>query len=139
MKRPMLISSIAMTIVCTFLMLFSKLASVVTVMLAVSVFIIYLIKPLKLKKYIIIPVICISSILISISFLAYTHSKIEPCLQYDGETAYISGKVISTPVSENGYTTFTIKADNFSSKKESVKIDVKLNVKSAEDIKLYDS
>ena len=138
MKRPMLISSIAMTIVCIFLMLFSKTASVVTVMLAVSVFIIYLIKPLKLKKYIIIPVICISSILISISFLAYTHSKIEPCLQYDGETAYISGKVISTPVSENGYTTFTIKADNFSSKKESVKIDVKLNVKSAEDIKLYD-
>lgn len=138
MKRPMLISSIAMTIVCAFLMLFSKTAAVVTVMLAVSVFIIYFIKPLKLRKYIIIPVICISSVLISVSFLAYTDAKIEPCSQYDGETTYISGKVISTPVSENGYTTFTIKADNISGKKESNKIDVKLTEKSAENIKLYD-
>ena len=138
MKRPMLISSITMAIVCAFLMLFSKFAAVVTVMLAVSVFIIYLIKPLKLRKYIIIPAICISAVLISVSFLAYTDAKIEPCLQYDGETAYISGKVISTPVSENGYTTFTIKADNISGKKESLKLDVKLTEKSAEDIKLYD-
>ncbi len=138
MKRPMLISSISMTIVCAFLMLFSKTAAVVTVMLAVSVFIIYLIKPLKLRKHIIIPTICIFSLLISVSFLAYTHSKIEPCLQYDGETTYISGKVISTPVSENGYTTFTVKSENISGANKTLKIDVTLPENSAEEIKLYD-
>lgn len=138
MKRPMLISSITMTIVCAFLMLFSKTAAVVTLLLAVSVFIFYLIKPLKLRKYIFIPVICVSSALISISFLAYTQSEIEPCLQYDGTTTYISGKVISTPVSENGYTTFTLQTDDLSNETDSIRIDVTIPDKTSGEIKLFD-
>lgn len=138
MKRPMLISSITMTAVCAFLMLFSNIAAVVTALISVSVFVIYLIKPFKLRKYIVVPTVCLCSLLVCTSFFIYTHEKIEPCLQYDNETCYISGNVITAPTTENGYTVFTVKTDNITGSNSLIKISVSLPQNAAEDVKLYD-
>ncbi len=138
MKRPMLISGITITIVCAFLMLFSKTAAIVTIVLAVSAFVLYLIKPLKLRKYIIIPFVCVFAVLATLSFFAYTHLKFEPYLKYDSQTLYISGNVVTTPVTKNGKTTFTLKTKTISNRNESVKINVTVPEDTSEDIELYD-
>lgn len=138
MKRPMLISGITTTIICAFLMLFSKTAAIVTVVLAVSAFVLYFIKPLKLRKYIIIPFICIFAVLATLSFLVYTHLNFEPYLKYDSQTLYISGNIITTPVSKDGKTTFIIKTSTISNKNESAKINVTIPENADKNIKLYD-
>lgn len=138
MKRPMLISSIAMALICAFLMLFSNIAAVVTALISVSVFIVYFIKPFKLRKYIAIPTVCVCALIICASFLSYNALKIEPCLQYDNKICYISGKVITSPKTEYGYTTFTVKTENIADSRVPLKIDVTLPQSKAENVKLYD-
>lgn len=139
MKRPMLISSIVLTIVCAILILFSKIATSVIILLAVSAFIIYFIKPLNLRQYIIIPTVCISCIISCISFLAYSYTVIEPALKYDGEQQYISGKIITTPRSKDGYTYFDLKTDTVGINKAELKTHVKIKADVNLKIKLYDN
>lgn len=138
MKRPMLICGITLTAVSAFLILYSKTATLVTVILAASVLILYLIKPLKLRKHIIIPAVCIFTLIISIQFSIYTSLKITPLNQYDGQIADISGKVVTLPETDNGYTELTLEADSINYNEEKVKIEVILSEESAENIKLYD-
>lgn len=128
-----------MTIVCTFLIFFSKIASFVIIGLAVSVFIIYLIKPLKLRQHIIIPTICLSCLIACVSFILYNHITIEPALKYDGKQQYVSGKIITTPRKNNGYIFFDLKTDTIGINKADLKIHVKINDKSEQNLKLYDN
>lgn len=138
MKRPMLVSGITMIIVSAFLMYFLKTGAIVMLLTGALAFVLYLIKPLKLRKFIIIPAITLSTILICLSFLAYTHFKIEPAIKYDGNISYISGKVISTPVNIDGNLTFVLKTEKTGDKYETVKIDVMIPEGEGESPELYD-
>lgn len=138
MKRPMLISSITVAVVCAFLMLFSHYAAIVTVLLAVSVIIIYSIKPFKLRKYIAVPTACIFALITVLAFTVYNSAKIEPCMDYDGQTGYIAGKIITVPSTKNGYTVFTVKTQNITNDKTFIKAEVKIPESAARNIALYD-
>lgn len=63
MKRPMLVSGIATILGGAVLVSFGNTAAVVLLAVAVSVLILYFIKPLKLRDKIVIPAICISLML----------------------------------------------------------------------------
>lgn len=132
MKRPMLVSGITMLIVAVLLMNFSKVGTIVMLLCTALAFILFLIKPLRLRKLIIIPAVSLSAILLCTSLLSYNHLKIEPALKLDGTTAYISGKVITTPVNVDGYLSFTLKTD------EKVKIAFTLPCNDNLNPKLYD-
>ena len=139
MKRPMLISGITTAIVSAFLMTFLKNGAFVVLLTGALAFILYLIKPLKLRKYIIIPVVCLSSVLICVSFLAYTHFKIEPCLKYDSETAYLSGKIVTTPTATyDGKLTFVLETEKIGKSDEKLKVDVTIPHNKEESPLLYD-
>lgn len=132
MKRPMLVSGITIFIVATLLMNFSKVGAIVMLLTGALAFVLFLIKPLKLRRFIIIPAISLATIFVCTSFITYTHFKIEPILNLDGTTSYISGKIITTPVNINGYLNFTLKTD------ENVKIDAIVPCADAETPDLYD-
>ncbi len=132
MKRPMLVSGITMFIVATLLMNFSKIGAIVMLLTGALAFVLFLIKPLKLRRFIIIPAISLATIFICTSFITYTHFKVEPILNLDGSTSYISGKVITTPVTIDGYLNFTLKTD------EDVKIDTTVPCADVENPELYD-
>ena len=132
MKRPMLVSGVTMFIVAVILTNFSKIGIIVTLPVGALAFILFLIKPLRLRKLIIIPTISIATILICTSLFTYNHLKIEPVLKLDGTTAYISGKVITTPVNIDGYLCFTLKTD------ENLKIDFAVPCSESQSPKLYD-
>ncbi len=138
MKRPMLISGITMLVAAALLMIFSTEGAIVMLLTGALAFVLYLIRPLKLRRFIIIPAIALATILVSTSFLTYTHFKIQPALIHDNTTAYISGKVVSTPVNANGYITFVLKTDKIGDTDQSLKIDVSLPVNSNDCPELYD-
>lgn len=124
MKRPMLVSGIAMILISAFLMIFSKNGAIALLLTGALAFILYLIKPLKLRKLIIIPAVALSTLLICSSFLAYTHFKVEPAVKYDGNCYYLSGKIVTTPVNVNGNLSFVLKTEKIGNENESIKIDV---------------
>ena len=132
MKRPMLVSGITMITVSALLMNSSKVGAIAMLLIGALAFVLFLIKPLKLRRFVIIPALSLATIFICTSFLTYTHFEIEPLLKNDGETTYISGKVITTPVNNNGYLNFTLKTD------ETIKIDVTIPYQNEETPKLYD-
>ncbi|MBO5065636.1 MAG: ComEC/Rec2 family competence protein [Clostridia bacterium] len=138
MKRPMLISGITIAISCIFLILFSKIAYVVVPVLAVSVFILYFIKPLKLKKFVFLPLICVCALLAALSFVLNNHLLINPVLKYDNTVQTVTGKIITTPQHNNGFVTFTIKTLTIDKSTENIRIAVSLSEEHAEGLKLYD-
>ena len=132
MKRPMLVSGVTMFIVAAFLMNFSKAATISTLLIGALAFVLFLIKPLKLRRFVIIPAVSLSAILICTSLLTYNSTKIEPNLKLDSTTAYVSGKVITTPVNIDGCLTFTLKTD------ENIKIYFAVPCNNSECPVLYD-
>ncbi len=96
MKRPMLVCGISVLLTGTFLMLLPESLPYI-IPLCALVFIIYLIKPLNLRKQIIIPVFLIVSVLLSASLMIFNKTQINPYIGLDGSTGYICGKVISSP------------------------------------------
>ncbi len=132
MKRPMLVSGVTMSIVAAVLTNFSKTGTIVMLLCGALAFILFFIKPLRLRRFIMLPAVSLSAILIFTSLLSYNHLKIEPALKLDGTTAYISGKVITTPVNIDGYLSFTLKTD------ENIKIDFTLPCNDSLNPKLYD-
>lgn len=138
MKRPMLISGITMALVSIFLILFSKIASVVVIALAVSVFVLYFIKPLKIKKYVFLPLICVCALLITLSFTLNNFFLVKPVSKYDNTTQNITGKIITTPEENNGFITFTIKTMSIDKADGITKIQVSLPQENTDVLKLYD-
>ncbi len=138
MKRPMLVSGTAIGLSSAFLVLSGISALPFLLLSAVSVFVIYFIKPFNLRDKIIIPTICISVILSCIFFGIYHFTKIVPATRLDNTTAHISGKIITTPKETSYGTEFILKADKIGNADKSVKIQVHLNNESDTDLKLYD-
>ncbi len=139
MKRPMLICGITMIVASSFLMTFSKIATIITVILAASVLILYSIKPLKLRKHIIIPAICIFSLILTLQFNIYTSLKIDPVKKYDQQIANVSGSVITLPESNKEYIKLTLETDSINYKDEKIKAELTLpKNKNTEAIRLYD-
>ena len=131
MKRPMLISGIAIGLSTAFLILFGIGALPFLLLGGVSVFVLYFIKPLKLREKIIIPTICISICLTCLFFGFYHLTKIAPATKLDKTITDVSGKIISIPQQTPHGTKFILKTD------ESIKIQVYLNNNDI-DLKLYD-
>lgn len=105
---------------------------------AVSVFVIYFIKPLKLREKIIIPTICISIISSCIFFGFYHFTQIQPAIKLDNVTTDISGKIITTPQETAYGTKFTLKTDKIGNDNKTTKIQVYLSDYYEDDLKLYD-
>ena len=127
----MLVSGTAIGLVTAFLVLFGIGAIPFLLLGAVSVFIIYFIKPFKLKEKILIPTICISVILSCLFFGFYHFTKIVPATKLDKTITDISGKITSTPQPTPYGTRFILKTD------DSTKIQVYLTDAEIE-LKLYD-
>ncbi len=138
MKRPMLVSGTAIGCVTAFLVLFGMGALPFLLLGAVSVFVIYFIKPLKLREKIIIPTICISVFLSCIFFSVYHFSKITPATKLDKTITDVSGKIITTPQKTAYGINFILKADKIGSDDQSTKVQVFLNNDNSIDLKLYD-
>ena len=134
----MLISGVTMLIAAALLMIFSTEGAIVMLLTGALAFVLYLIKPLKLRRFIIIPAIALATILVSTSFLTYTNFRIQPALTHDNTTAYLSGKVISTPVNANGYISFVLKTEKIGDTDQSLKIDVALPANDNYCPELYD-
>lgn len=138
MKRPMLVSGTAIGLSSAFLVLSGISALPFLLLSAVSVFVIYFIKPFNLRDKIIIPTICISVILSCIFFGIYHFTKIVPATRLDNTTAHISGKIITTPKETSYGTEFILKADKIGNADKSVKIQVLLSSEYENVFKLYD-
>ena len=138
MKRPMLVSGTAIGLSSAFLVFFGIGALPFLLLGAVSVFIIYFIKPLNLREKIIIPTICISVFLSCIFFSAYHFSKITPATKLDNTITDISGKIITTPQETPYGIRFTLKTDKIGNNDKSNKIQVYLNTDYDTELKLYD-
>ena len=138
MKRPMLVSGTAIGLSSAFLVLAGIRLLPILLLGAVSVFIIYFIKPLKLREKIIIPTICASIILSCIFFGAYHFTKIIPATKLDKTITDVSGKIITTPQETATGIKFILKADRIGNSKSLTKIQVYLNNENDTDLKLYD-
>ena len=138
MKRPMLVSGIAVGLSCAILVLAGIGALPFLLLGAVSVLILYFIKPLKLRARIIIPAVCISVITACIFFGGHYFTKVLPAQRLDKTITSISGKVISTPQETTYGTKFLLKTDKIGGNNQAVKIQVTLPANKELDVKLYD-
>ncbi len=138
MKRPMLVSGTAIGLSSLFLVLAGIKFLPFLFLGAVSVFVIYFVKPLKLKDYIIIPAICISIVLSCIFFGVFHFSKIVPAKNLHNQTTEVSGKIITTPQKTSKGTEFTLKSDIIDNNSQTIKIQVFLSSDYYSDFKLYD-
>lgn len=138
MKRPMLVSGSAIGLSSAFLVLFGIGALPFLLLIAVSVFIIYFIKPFKLREKIIIPTICISVISSCLLFGIYHFTKIVPATKLDNTITDISGKIITTPQETSYGTEFILKTDKIGNNDKSNKIQVYLTTDYNIELKLYD-
>ncbi len=138
MKRPMLVSGTAIGLSSAFLV-FSGIKLLPILLLgAVLVFIIYFIKPLKLKDKIIIPTICASIFFSCIFFGAYHFTKIITATKLDKTITTVSGKIITTPQQTSSGIKFILKAKKIGNDDKGTKIQVHLNNENDIDLKLYD-
>ncbi len=133
----MLVSGIVSIIICAFLILV-KNSTVIVPILAAAVLFIYFLKKKALKKYIIIPTVCICSLIFTASFVTYNRTRIEPLIQYNNKELNIYGRVNDTPVFRYDHTTFTLKTDKINYDDVNTNISVSLYGDFTEDIKLFD-
>lgn len=138
MKRPMLVSGSAIGLSSAFLVLFGMGALPFMLLSAASVFVIYFIKPFKLREKIIIPTICISVLVSCLFFGIYYFTKLVPATKFDNTITDISGTIITTPQKTPYGTKFILKTDKTGNSNQSTKIQVLLNNENEIDYKLYD-
>jgi len=138
MKRPMLVSGTAIGLSSAILILMGINALPFLLLCAVSVFILFFIKPLKSRDKIIIPAICISIILSCIFFGIYHFAKITPATRLDNTVTDISGKIITTPQETVYGTKFILKTDHIGNDNKTTKIQVYLSSEYDMELKLYD-
>lgn len=137
MKRPMLISGITATVISA-LLTFIPECALALVILSASVFVISLILKRWGRDTLLVSFFCITTVLVTLSFSVFTAMKITPCLKYHNTTAYIQGKVISTPQIIDGRYTFTLKTDKIGNEEISQSITVACSEKTASAFALYD-
>lgn len=132
MKRPMLVSGIALALCCTALVCAGAKALMLMLIPTATVFILYFIKPLGLRSRIIIPTVCLSVILGCLSYHCFYETKIAPYLAYNGYEVPFSGKVIDVPVVTDNSVKFTVKTDSLGD--ESITTKIAVTVPLQEDI-----
>lgn len=137
MKRPMLVSGITAILVLALLIFFESGAVVVPVITALVLFFCIL-KRKRIKEFIIVPTICIASLLTVISFFCYNNTKVTPYLKYDKTYEDLSGKIITTPRYVSNYIMFTLQADKIGTNATDTKIHVVLSNDFETKIDLYD-
>ena len=98
MKRPMLISAIAVVIPALLLVILGAKAVMPAAALAALVLILYFIKPLKLTGKISIPAFCIALLIGCISCVSFYGFKVAPLLDFDGTAEIVSGKIVIVPI-----------------------------------------
>lgn len=128
MKRPMLISAIAVVIPALLLVLLGAKAVMPAAVLAALVLILYFIKPLKLTGKISIPAFCIALLIGCISCVSFYGFKVAPLLDFDGTAEVVSGKIVSVPESSENYITFKLKTDSIGNSKKSTTVTATLPV-----------
>lgn len=138
MKRPMLVSGTAIGLSSVLLVLAGLKAIPFLFLGAVLVFVLYFLKPLKLKEKIIIPTICISIILSCIFFSVYHFTKIVPATKLDNAITDVSGKIITTPQETAYGTKFILKTDRIGNNERTEKIQVFISSEYDIEFKLYD-
>ena len=138
MKRPMLVSGTAIGLSSVILVSWGIKSLFFLLLGTASVFVLYYIKPLKLRGKIMIPAICLSVIVSCISFGLYHFTKIVPVTKFDNRVADISGKIISTPEETEYGNTFILKTDSIGNEEQNTKIRVYSTSGNGTDFKLYD-
>lgn len=139
MKRPMLVSGTVMLLSCAVFTIYGTVAAISLLVLSASVFVLYLIKPLGLRKKLVIPTICISIILSSLSFICYNEAKVKPVLDYAGYESHITGKVIDVPTAISDTTLkFTVKTHTIDENRFTTKITVYTSKEIGESIEPFD-
>lgn len=138
MKRPMLISGITVMITAGLLIILPKALYALIGICALVLFL-YLLKPLNLRKHIIIPAVCIFSILLCISLSVYNAKNITPLIKYDNTSSYISGKVITSPAETTfGKKEFILQADKINGEKVKTNVNIKISSSEEFNIELFD-
>ncbi len=135
MKRPMLVCGITATIICSALLLFDRAFVAIPTISALVLFL-YLFKKKSFKGNIVIPTICITAIIYTLSFLAVNQTKIAPTLEFDQTSQTIYGKIITTPQSTVDSSKFVLLADKIGDKRVNFKVDITLS--GDYEYKLYD-
>lgn len=138
MKRPMLVSGTAIGL-SSAILISTGIKSLFFLLLGtVSVFVLYCIRPLKLRSKIIIPAICLSVVVSCISFGLYRFTKIAPAAKLDNAVADVSGKIVSIPEETPYGNKFILITDIIGNGKQRTKIQVHITSGCDTDFKLYD-
>ena len=137
MKRPMSVLGITVFAVCVAFSLCGIKILTLTFILGALVLFLYSIKPLKLRSKIIIPTICIALIISSLLCFGFYKNKLEPCLKYDGTITDVQGKVISEPISFDGFVAFTLETEYVNNREINTKIAFRV-AEGEDEIQLYD-
>lgn len=137
MKRPMSVLGITVFAVCVAFSLCGIKILTLTFILGALVLLLYSIKPLKLKSKIIIPTMCVGLIISSLLCFGFYKNKLEPCLKYDGTITDVQGKVISEPISRDGFVSFTLETEYVNNRKFNTTIAVRV-AEGEDEIELYD-
>lgn len=137
MKRPMSVLGITVFAVCVTFSLCGIKILTLTFILGALVLLLYSIKPLKLKSKIIIPTMCVGLIISSLLCFGFYKNKLEPCLKYDGTITDVQGKVISEPISRDGFVSFTLETEYVNNRKFNTTIAVRV-AEGEDEIELYD-
>lgn len=139
MKRPMLVAGVTVAVTSALLLFFEEAALVCAVALAASVLILFLIKPLKLRKYIALPVIAAGILLSCVVCTVFNSAVLAPSLQLTKETdAEIYGKV--TEINESYYDnslSLTLKCDKINGEKQNAYITVSVPRENAPELYGY--
>lgn len=137
MKRPMSVLGITVFAVCVAFSVCGIKILTLTFILGALVLLLYSIKPLKLKSKIIIPTMCVGLIISSLLCFGFYKNKLEPCLKYDGTITDVQGKVISEPISRDGFVSFTLETEYVNNRKFNTTIAVRV-AEGEDEIELYD-
>ncbi len=138
MKRPMLVAGVTAALTSALLLYFKEAALVCAVLLAASVLILYLIKPLKLRKFIMIPAIAVSVLAACAACAVFNRAVLAPSLELTKATdAEIYGKVTEITETYNpDIYAVTLKSDKVNGEKANVYIIAEVSADNAPE--LYD-
>lgn len=133
----MLVTGIT-AIVISALLLSIEGAHIIVLPFSALVLIIYSIKRFNLRKYVVIPTIFVTAIIVTLSLFTFNKVNVTPYLKYNKTENNICGKVISNPANVNGNLTFNIKTDKIGHNKSNATVTVKIPYCENAEIELYD-
>ncbi len=137
MKRPMLVSGIT-AIITLAVLIYAKGGSVAVPVAVALVLFLCFFKRTNLRKHIIIPTVCICSLIFTASFFIFNYTKVTPVLKYDNQVKTAAGRVNSIPSFKYGKTEFVLKADKIDSNNFNTHIHIVILGDHTKNIQLFD-